>query len=170
MQNDTGQQQVDKFSWSDIIVAVKTPLGLFTLVLLIIEAILGIVATRSIDQLQIYIAKGMLLGFFLVILLVALIAFFRPRSLYGLQTESKQEITADYLPYSSSLVQKAGQQVSLTKQIASSLEQLFPKGVPEGIEHREWNIISSLLRDQENLSVDLLEISKKLSEAVTVQN
>uniref|UniRef100_UPI0040565BD0 hypothetical protein n=1 Tax=Candidatus Electronema sp. TaxID=2698783 RepID=UPI0040565BD0 len=141
---------------------VKTPLGLLALVLLIVESILGVVALNSNEQLQSSIAIGMLAALFLVILGVIALAFLRPRSLYGQPTESKREIVAVYIPYSQSLLEKAEKQIYITRRVESSLMQLFPKGVPEGVEPKEWQIISLLLKDQSNFAVTILETAKQL--------
>ena len=141
---------------------VKTPLGLLALVLLIVESILGVVALNSNEQLQSSIATGMLAALFLVILGVIALAFLRPRSLYGQPTESKREIIEIYIPYSQSLLEKAEKQSDITRRVESSLIQLFPKGVPEGVELKEWQIISSLLNDQSNFAATILETAKQL--------
>lgn len=141
---------------------VKNPLGLFVLSLLIIDAIIGIIVMNSNEQLQFYIGIGMIAALFLIVIGVMIIAFLRPRSLYGQPRESKQEIVAVYLPYSQSLLEKAEKQINITRRVESSLIQLFPKGIPEGVEPKEWQIISSLLNDQLNLAATLLETAKQL--------
>lgn len=141
---------------------VKTPLGLFVLSLLIIDAIIGMVVMSSGEQLRFYIGIGMLAILFLIVAGVIALAFLRPRSFYGQPTESKQEIVAVYLPYSQSLLEKAERQIDITRRVESSLIQLFPKGVPEGVEPKEWQIISFLLNDQSNLAATLLETAKQL--------
>lgn len=142
---------------------VRTPLGLLALVLLIVESCtLGVITLNSNEQLQIYIGIGMLVVLLLSVSGVIILAFLRPRSFYGQPTESKQEIVAVYLPYSQSLLENAERQIDTTRRVESSLIQLFPKGVPEGVEPKEWQIISSLLNDQSNLAATLLETVKQL--------
>ena len=69
-------------SWGSIINAVKTPLGFFTLVVLILEGVL-LVTAKSIEKISILIPIG-LLG--LVVVLVFAIAWRKPHVLYGWQT------------------------------------------------------------------------------------
>ena len=119
---------------------VKTPLGLLVLSLLIIDAIIGIIVMNSNEQLQFYIGIGMLAALFLIVTGVMIIAFLRPRSLYGQPTESKREIVAAYIPYSQSLLEKAEKQIDITRRVELSLIQLFPKGVPEGVEPKSGRL------------------------------
>src|SRR5205807_154745 len=66
-----------------IINAVQTPLGFFVLVVLIVEAILGITTNFSSGNDKTYLVIGMLVLLFLLVLIVAGMAIFRPASLYG---------------------------------------------------------------------------------------
>jgi hypothetical protein len=66
-----------------IIAAVKTPLGFFVLVVLVVEAILGITAGLSGGPDRTYLVLGMIGLIFLLILIVAGCALFRPEALAG---------------------------------------------------------------------------------------
>jgi len=67
----------------DIIRTVKTPLGFFTLVVLIVEAILGITANFSQGADRTYLVIGMIVLIFLLIIIVAILAALRPEALSG---------------------------------------------------------------------------------------
>jgi hypothetical protein len=60
---------------SSIIQAVRTPLGFFTLVILIIESLLGLLAYQSQGSDKIYLILGMLAALVIVVLLVGLSLF-----------------------------------------------------------------------------------------------
>ncbi len=78
----------------DIIQTVKTPLGFFTLVVLVVEAILGLVATRlSQGADRTSLINGMLILIILLVILVALLAFFRPEALFGKRPLSDNDST-----------------------------------------------------------------------------
>jgi hypothetical protein len=80
-ENSSGKAPSDRV---DIIQAVKTPLGFYSLVVLVIEGIFGIVANSSQGTDRTYIITGMLLLIFLLVIIVASFAFFRPGALLGL--------------------------------------------------------------------------------------
>jgi hypothetical protein len=145
---------------------VKNPLGLFVLALLMIDAMIGIIVMNGNEIIRFYIGIGMLAALFLIISGFIILLFLRPRSLYGQPTESKEEIVAVYLPYSESLLKKAERQVGLNKTVQSSLIQLFPDGIPHGVEPKEWQIISSLLSDQSSIAANMLEIAKQLNKEI----
>ena len=67
----------------DIIQMVKTPLGFFTLIVLVVEVILGISANLSQGADRTYLIIGMLILIFLLVIIVAGLAFFRPEALSG---------------------------------------------------------------------------------------
>ena len=64
----------------DIIQTVQTPLGFFVLVVLIVEAIFGIVAGLSTGADRRYLIFGMLALIFLLVAIVSVIAVFRPEA------------------------------------------------------------------------------------------
>jgi tetratricopeptide (TPR) repeat protein len=72
----------------DIIGAIKTPLAFFALVVLVVEAIMGLAvgATAGFDRTL--LIAGMISLIFLLVAVVALIAYFRPISLYAYKPES----------------------------------------------------------------------------------
>ena len=67
----------------DIIKVVKTPLGFFTLVVLVAEVIFGITASMSTGTDRTYLIVGMLFLIFILVIIVATLAFFRPEALLG---------------------------------------------------------------------------------------
>lgn len=70
---------------TSIIQSVRTPLGFFTLAVLAVEAILGITANFSQGQDRTYLIVGMLVLIFLLVLIVAGMAIFRPEALKGVR-------------------------------------------------------------------------------------
>ena len=81
-----------------IISTVQTPLGFFVLVVLIVEVILGILASFSSGNDKTYLVVGMLALIFLLVLIVAGMAVFRPLSLYGKQTRIRVSSSPVTLP------------------------------------------------------------------------
>lgn len=67
----------------DLVQTVKTPLGFFTLIVLIVEAILGITASFNQGTDRTYLILGMLFLLFILVIVVSLFAFFRPEALSG---------------------------------------------------------------------------------------
>lgn len=67
----------------DVIQTVKTPLGFFTLTVLVVEVILGISANFSQGTDRTYLIIGMLGLIFLLVIIVAGLAIFRPEALSG---------------------------------------------------------------------------------------
>jgi hypothetical protein len=93
--NKTGGHPPDKDSRATLINTVQTPLGFFVLLVLIVEAILGIVAAFSTGNDKTYLIIGMLVLIFLLVFIVAGMAIFRPMSLYGMSAKSKDEKNSD---------------------------------------------------------------------------
>lgn len=82
--DNKNQSETEKTdSRSGVIKDVQTPLGFFVLIVLIVEVILGITANTSSGPDKTYLIVGMLGLIFLLILIVAGMAIFRPASLYG---------------------------------------------------------------------------------------
>lgn len=73
----------EKFSRAEIIRTVQTPLGFFSLVVLVVEALFGIIAGFSQGTDRTYLIIGMLGLIFLLIVIVAILAIWRPESLQG---------------------------------------------------------------------------------------
>jgi len=67
----------------DLVQTVKTPLGFFTLVVLVVEVILGVTANFSQGADRTYLIIGMLSLIFFLIIIVSIFAFFRPEALSG---------------------------------------------------------------------------------------
>lgn len=78
IQNSTGEAPSNRVG---IIQAVKTPLGFFSLVVLVVEAILGVTANFSQGTDRTYLIVGMLSLIFLLVIIVAAFAYFRPGAL-----------------------------------------------------------------------------------------
>jgi hypothetical protein len=79
-----GKEQIEKETKESIIGAVKTPLGFFVLVVLLVEVIFGITASMSSGSDRTYLIIGMLILIFALVFIVAIMAFYRPTSLYGI--------------------------------------------------------------------------------------
>ncbi len=77
------QTSKDKSIRIGLIQTVKTPLGFFTLAVLVVEAILGTIANFSQGLDRTYLIVGMLILIFLLVIVVALLAFIRPEALSG---------------------------------------------------------------------------------------
>lgn len=82
-QQHNSNPEADKDSKVSIITAVRTPLGFFVLVVLVVEVILGITANLSIGSDRSYLIIGMLTLIFMLVLIVAGMAIYRPSALYG---------------------------------------------------------------------------------------
>ena len=67
----------------NIIKAIQTPLGFFVLVVLLVEAIFGVIASFSDGSHRTYLIIGMFALILLLVLIVSAIAVFRPEALYG---------------------------------------------------------------------------------------
>jgi uncharacterized membrane protein YuzA (DUF378 family) len=67
----------------NIIKAIQTPLGFFVLIVLLVEAIFGVIASFSDGSHRTYLIIGMFALILLLVLIVSAIAVFRPEALYG---------------------------------------------------------------------------------------
>lgn len=85
----------------NVINAVKTPLGFFVLVVLLVEVILGITANMSTGSDRTILIVGMLFLILLLVIIVAWMAYYRPSALYGLSTPTSKG-TLSKLQYPSS--------------------------------------------------------------------
>lgn len=74
---------------ANIIETVQTPLGFFTLVVLVVEVLLGITANFSQGLDRTYIIIGMLALIALLVFIVAGFAYFRPEALRGIRPPSE---------------------------------------------------------------------------------
>jgi len=70
-----------ELGWVRIIQAVQTPLGFFTLIVLVIEGALALLVTSNKEPERTYLTAGMLGLLVLLIVTVGLIAYFRPQTL-----------------------------------------------------------------------------------------
>jgi len=80
MENKKSDNQSNRVS---IIETVQTPLGFFTLTVLVVEIILGIAANFSQGSDRTYLIISMIVLIFLLVLIVAGFAYFRPEALRG---------------------------------------------------------------------------------------
>jgi hypothetical protein len=78
-----GKRNKDQFHRVEIIETVQTPLGFFTLTVLVVEIILGFVASLSGGLDRTYLIIGMLILIFLLVIIVSILAFFKPEALMG---------------------------------------------------------------------------------------
>ncbi len=166
MKEDNNKEIVTKESKSKIISSVKTPLGFFSLTILIVEVILGITANISRGNLQNYIAIGMVIAFLLVIIVVALLTFIRPDYLSGLTNKVDKNDVEKYrrsnIKNAMELVKEIESQTTTIKNIKNSLNQLFPKGMPDEVQPKEWQIVLLLI---ERLD-DQINVVKKRAEYI----
>lgn len=151
---------------ASLITAVTTPLGFFVLAVLIVEAILGIIVGTLTGDERMYFVALMFGILIFVILVVALIAAFRPMSLYGKPTPARDK-QALQIQYSEAnlkvekVIQSAERQVNCANETIRVFSALFPKA-PNGIEPQEWQIITGLIRDQTHYASSLLQESRVL--------
>jgi hypothetical protein len=82
MPNGTSQEN-PQHGRIGIIRAVQTPLGFFVLVVLIVEAILGIVSGFTGGPDRTFIVRGMIILIFALVVIVSALAYFRPEALRG---------------------------------------------------------------------------------------
>ena len=85
---------------AELIRAVKTPLGYFTLIVLVVEAIIGGIIPFTSGQDRTFLIIGMLVIILCLIIIVAFMAFFRPYTLYGLtaaEAQKVQKVRADIM-------------------------------------------------------------------------
>lgn len=80
MENKSSSDRSERVS---IIETVKTPLGFFTLAVLLVEAVLGITANLSEGTDRTYLIVSMIALIFLLVAIVAALAYFRPEALMG---------------------------------------------------------------------------------------
>jgi hypothetical protein len=73
-------------TWSGIIAAVKTPLGFFSLVILVLESFLGALAVKSSGSVQVYLVVIFAVVLVLVILIVAL------TTLYPMHKDEREKL------------------------------------------------------------------------------
>lgn len=87
MENKENTSQANRVS---IIETVQTPLGFFTLIVLIVEVILGITANFSQGSDRSYLIVSMIALIFTLVIIVAGFAFFRPEALRGKRPVAKR--------------------------------------------------------------------------------
>lgn len=91
MKDSNLAKQAPKDNKAEIINAVKTPLGFFTLTVLLVEVVFGIVASMSSGNDKTYLINGMMILIFVLVFIVAGMAVFRPTALYGKPETSKEK-------------------------------------------------------------------------------
>ena len=89
--------KISSESRAKLISTVQTPLGFFSLVVLIVEAVLGSVAALSSGIDRTWLVIGMLALIFLLVVIVASMAIFRPKALYGIieRISTESEVSTD---------------------------------------------------------------------------
>jgi hypothetical protein len=73
----------------DVLQTIKTPLGFFTLVVLVVEIVFGVAAGLSRGLDRTYLIVGMLALMFILVLIVAGLTFYRPDALLGKRPTDK---------------------------------------------------------------------------------
>jgi hypothetical protein len=96
MRENKGGERVEKRR-SDIIRSVRTPLGFFALVVLVVEAILGATTNFTSGSDRTFLVIGMLVIILVLIAVVAVMAWKRPYSLYGRSTDQAKRVRADIM-------------------------------------------------------------------------
>ena len=94
MENKDNSSRPNRVS---IIETVQTPLGFFTLVVLVVEVILGIAANFSQGSDRSYLIISMIVLIFLLVAIVAGFAFFRPEALRGKRPVAKRSVAINAL-------------------------------------------------------------------------
>ena len=92
MKNKGNSSQSNRVS---IIETVQTPLGFFTLTVLVVELILGIAANFSQGSDRSYLIVSMIALIFLLVALVAVFAFFRPEALSGRRPVANRSVSTN---------------------------------------------------------------------------
>ncbi len=86
-----------------IIHAIQNPLGFFVLIVLVIEGLLSIVAGAVDGFDRTMVIVGMLILIFILIIVVAFMAYYRPSSLYGSESKLDQEAERSNLDLNSQI-------------------------------------------------------------------
>lgn len=92
MENKGNSSQSNRAS---IIETVQTPLGFFTLTILVVEVILGIAANFSQGSDRSYLIVSMIAIIFLLVAIVAGFAFFRPEALRGRRPVANRSVSTN---------------------------------------------------------------------------
>ncbi len=90
----TENDKLNKSKKPDIITAVTTPLSFFTLVVLVVEALIGILIYRSELTNAFYLILGMLFLLFILVAVVAFISYKKPEAFF--KTSNTLEIISIY--------------------------------------------------------------------------
>ena len=135
-------------SRSQLIKSIKTPLSFFVLVVIIIDGFLAVLASTSDCDERAIMIYGSLIILLIVIISVVLLTFFRPQFLYKLQSNEN-------------LFEGVKELNKISKNTKKVLTTIFPQK-PENVGLEEWQIIIGLIRDQINLSNNLIETTQKL--------
>lgn len=115
-------EKKSKSGKAEIIDTVQTPLGFFTLVVLIVEAVFLILLPSSQNTEHLYLIIAMIGIIFLLVLIVAVFAFYRPEALSGRRPNNKSpEKVEGLLPTTSTDKEKAAQ-IGLSQVYASIQE------------------------------------------------
>ena len=85
MPDDPEPTAADKRWWAAILASVESPLHFFALFVLVVDAFIALAAFAVPEAQRIYVIGGALAVLVLVVLVVAVITFYRPKNLHVLQ-------------------------------------------------------------------------------------
>jgi hypothetical protein len=125
-----------------IIEAVQRPINFFVLVVLVVEAILGITVNFSQGADRTYLILGMLALIFMLVLIVAGLAFFRPEALSGKRPVTRQR--DDIQPHDTPTDKELSESQSLKLKLQPAYEILMIPGY-------DLSLISEMLEGLERL-------------------
>jgi hypothetical protein len=86
------QGDINEFNRVSIIETVKTPLGFFTLTVLVVEVIIGLIIKFTSETIRTYLAISMIVLIFFLVIIVAGFAYFRPEALNGTRPAANNSI------------------------------------------------------------------------------
>ncbi|MCE9620089.1 MAG: hypothetical protein K8R92_09265 [Planctomycetes bacterium] len=129
---------------AEILKAVQTPLGFFALALIVVEVVFGIVAGLASGTDRTYAIFGMLSVLLLLIIIVAIITFFRPEALFG----KRQDTSVPTLPPAGKFVNTNGAPANLlpARLISFGMQNIYNMQDPkeqDARNHKTREIINS---------------------------
>ena len=135
-------------SWQGIIGAVQTPLGFFVLALLLGgETVLGIAAGLTTGSDRTYLIIGMIALIFFLVGLVAVMAFYRPDSLYGRERTARgstdQSLGFSEIPTREQYIQSIVSSIAT----ARSRVRLYANKLHTSLEKEDARKVNDALRD-----------------------
>lgn len=144
----------------NVINAVKTPLSFFTLLILVVEVVFGIIASMSSGNDRTYLIIGTLSIIFTLVLLVAFMAIFRPASLRGITDTPKDKATFEQtVENMNNALQKFGDYIEKEQDKAEKITDI----VDDTLEHTRDTWLKLLL-----IRMTLRRLLLKVASANTV--